>query len=159
SGTWANMTYFADADEAPEAPPSGFSGVLTRPQWKGVVEFARAADAELVTSMATSVGTRDGAGVWTPVQARRLFDYTKSVGGRLAAAEFMTEPNFASVGGAPAGYDAAAYARDFKVFHAFVREVAPDMLVLGPGSVGESASGGLASGSFRMLETRALLAA
>lgn len=46
--------------------------MLTRPQWKGVVEFARAANAKLVTSFAISTGVRDTAGVWTPDQARRL---------------------------------------------------------------------------------------
>src|SRR5207302_6408971 len=38
SGTWANTTYFADSDPPPKAPPKGFSGVLSRAQWKGVVE-------------------------------------------------------------------------------------------------------------------------
>ena len=84
------------------------------------------------------MGTRDDAGVWTPEQAKRLIDYTKSVGGHIAAAEFMNEPTFAAMGGAPAGYDAAAYGRDFKVFRAFVKEAVPDMLILGPGSVGET---------------------
>ena len=51
----------------------------------------------------------------------------------------MNEPNLAAMGGAPAGYDAAAYGRDFKRFHAFARAAAPDMLILGPGSVGETA--------------------
>lgn len=159
SGTWANMTYFPESVDAPEAPPSGFGGVLTRPRWKGVVEFARAVDADIVTSMATSPGTRDAAGLWAPLQARRWLDYTKSVGGRIAAAEFMNEPNLAAVGGAPAGYDAAAYGRDFRVFRTFVKEAAPDLLILGPGSVGETASGGLGSGSAWMLRTRDLLAA
>jgi hypothetical protein len=30
----------------------------------------------------------------------------------MIAAEFMNEPDIASVGGAPAGYDVAAFARD-----------------------------------------------
>jgi hypothetical protein len=97
--------------------------------------------------------------VWTPTQARRFFAYTKSLGGRIAAAEFMNEPNFASFGGTPPGYDAAAYGRDFKVFRSFAREAAPDMVILGPGSVGERASGGLGSGTIRTLKTRDLLAA
>ncbi|PYQ49007.1 MAG: hypothetical protein DMF78_19595, partial [Acidobacteria bacterium] len=156
SGTWANSTWFSDSDPAPSTPPKGFGGVLTRPQWKGVVDFARAVDARIVTSFATSVGTRDAAGVWTPDQARRVLDYTKSVGGRIAAAEFMNEPNLAAMGGAPAGYDSAAYGRDFKVFRAFAKQTAPDMLILGPGSVGE---GGLLSGSGVGLKTRDLLAA
>ena len=47
---------------------------------------------EIVTSMATSSGVRDAAGLWQSHQARRLFAYTKTVGGRIAAAEFMNEP-------------------------------------------------------------------
>jgi hypothetical protein len=160
SGTWANSTYFPERDEAPAKPPAGFMGVLTRQQWKGVVDFSKAADAKIVTSFATSVGTRDDAGVWTAEQAKRLVDYTKSVGGHIAAAEFMNEPTFAAMGGAPAGYDAAAYGRDFKVFRTFVKEAVPDMLILGPGSVGETTGDwGVAYGNVQMLKTRDLLAA
>jgi hypothetical protein len=158
SGTWANSTYFPESDAAPSAAPAGFGGVLTRAQWKGVVDFSRAVDAPIVTSVATSVGTRDAAGVWTPTQARRFFAYTKSLGGRIAAAEFMNEPNFAAMGGAPPGYDAAAYGRDFKVFRALAKEAAPEMVILGPGSVGERATGGLGA-HIRALKTRDLLAA
>src|SRR3954462_15512383 len=47
SGTWANTTYFHDSDSAaPATPPKGFGGVLTRPQWKGVVDFSKTADAK-----------------------------------------------------------------------------------------------------------------
>jgi glycosyl hydrolase family 79 len=159
SGTWANTTYFPESDKAPAAPPDGYRGVLTRPQWKGVVDFSRAVDAPIVTSFATGAGTRDAAGVWTPDQARRILEYTKSIGGRIAAAEFMNEPNFAGIGGAPAGYDAAAYGRDFKVFRTFVQRDAPGLVLLGPGSVGETAAGGLGSGSIRTIKTRDLLVA
>src|SRR5436305_11400057 len=56
SGTWANTTYFHDSDTpAPKTPPKGFGGVLSRPQWKGVVDFAHAVDAKLVTSFATGM--------------------------------------------------------------------------------------------------------
>ena len=117
-------------------------------------------DAGIVTSFATSVGTRDARGAWTTAQARRFLDYTTSVGGRIAAAEYMNEPTLAAMGGAPAGYDAAAYGRDFKVFRAFVKQAAPDMLVLGPGSVGETAGdGGVAYGIPGVLNTADLLAA
>jgi hypothetical protein len=58
--------------------------VLTRGQWKGLVEFARDADARLVTSFAISPGTRDSAGRWTPDQARKLIDYTRSLGTSIA---------------------------------------------------------------------------
>lgn len=160
SGTWANTTFFADADAAPKEAPPGFTGVLTRNQWRGVIEFAGAVDAMIVSSFAVGSGVRDAQGVWTSAQARRILDYTKSIGGRIAAAEFMNEPTLAAMGGAPRGYDAAAYGRDFKVFQAFVREAAPDMLILGPGSVGETVGPwGLAYGSLPVLKTHGLLAA
>src|ERR1700682_1941903 len=51
------------------APPAGFSGVLTRQQWRGVIDFSQAVRAPIVTSFAVSPGPRDAAGVWTPNQA------------------------------------------------------------------------------------------
>ena len=157
SGTWANTTYFSDSDQAPTAPPAGFTGVLTRPKWRGVVEFAKAVDAEIITSLANVIGTRDPAGAWTNEQAKRFIAYTGWVGGRIAAAEFMNEP---TMGGEPAGYDAAAYGRDFKIFHAFARQEAPGMLILGPDAVGETTGEwGAAYGNAPKLKTRDLLAA
>jgi len=84
SGTWANTVYLQDSDAlAATTPPRGFNGVLTRQEWKGVIDFARAAE------------TRDAACFWTPTQARQWFVYTKSIGGSIAAAEFMNEPTYA----------------------------------------------------------------
>jgi heparanase 1 len=137
SGTWANTTYFADSDTAPSTPPAGFKSILTHRQWQNVVDFSQSVDARIVTSFAVSPGTRDAAGVWTPDQANRLLTYTRSVGGRIAAAEFMNEPDLADMGGAPAGYGAAAYGRDFRLFRSFMKRMAPETLILGPGTVGE----------------------
>jgi heparanase len=137
SGTWANSAYFADSDTPPQKAPAGFSGVLTRKEWKGVVDFAHAVNAEIVTSFATSAGTRNPAGVWTPTQGNQILAYTKSVGGRIAAAEFMNEPTYASMGGAPKGYDAADYGRDIAVFGPWLKQNSPGTVFLGPGSVGE----------------------
>jgi len=160
SGTWANTTYVAENDETPATPPNGFSGVLSRERWKGVIDFARAASAEIVTSLATSPGVRDAAGLWQSDQARRLFAHTRSAGGRIAAAEFMNEPNLAAMSGAPDGYDAAAYGRDFKVFVAFIRASAPNTIVLGPGSIGETAaSPSSRQSSSDFISTRDLLVA
>jgi hypothetical protein len=139
SGTWANSTYFADQDNPPPGPPAGFNGVLTRQQWRGVVDFSQAVDARIVTSFAVSPGVRDAAGAWKPDQARALLAYTSSIGGRVAAAEFMNEPNLAEMGGVPAGYDATAYARDFGIFHALIKQRSDKTLILGPGTVGEPA--------------------
>jgi len=138
SGTWANTTWFQDSDEpTPATPPAGFKGILTRRQWKGVVDFSHAANAKIVTSFAIGSGTRDTTGAWTPDQAQQFVAYTKSIGGDIAAAEFMNEPNIAEIGGAPKGYDAAAYGRDVTAFRAFAKQALPGLIFLGPGSAGE----------------------
>jgi hypothetical protein len=157
SGTWANSTYFHDSDDpAPASPPPGFGGVLTRAQWRGVVEFSRAANARLVTSFAIGSGVRDDKEVWTPVELQKLLAYTSSIGGSVAAAELFNEPNLAAMGGAPKGYDAAAYGRDFRVFLPSVRKAAPALLVLGPGSVSE---GGMLASFPRGIRSEDMLAA
>lgn len=160
SGTWANTTFFAESEQAPDTPPAGFMGVLTRPQWRGVIDFAKAVDGAIVTSFATGAGTRDRSGAWTDTHARRWVEYTKSLGGSIAAAELMNEPNLAAMGGAPAGYDAAAYGRDFKAFRAFADAVVPDMVVLGPGSVMETTGDwGAPAGAMPAIASREMLLA
>lgn len=160
SGTWANTTFFADTDQPSTAPPPGFDGVLTRGQWRGVVDFAREVDADIMTSFAISPGTRNTDGVWTPDLAQRWLDYTRSIGGRIAHAEFMNEPNVAAMGGAPQGYDAAAYGRDFDAFRQFADQAAPDMTVVGPSSAGETPSDwSMTYGSPGTIPTEDLLAA
>jgi heparanase 1 len=138
SGTWANSTYFSDADDESSAPPAGFNGVLTRRRWRSVIDFARSVDARIVTSFGISAGTRDATGGWKQDQADRLIGFTKSIGGKIAAAEFMNEPDLAAIGGAPAGYDAAAYGRDFKLFDALLKRTSPETTILGPGTIGQS---------------------
>jgi len=138
SGTWANTTYFADSDNVPSTPPTGFKAILTRRQWREVIDFAHAVDARIVTSFAVGAGNRDAAGIWTPDQARRLLGFTRMAGGNIAAAEFMNEPNLAAISGLPAGYDPAAFGRDFRVFHAFVKQTVPEMMILGPGAINET---------------------
>ena len=141
SGTWRNSTYFQDDDQpAMQTPPKGFNGVLTRAQWKGVVDFSHAVGAEIMTSVATSAGTRDANGVWTPEQAKAIFDYSKLIGGSIAATEFMNEPTFAVIGGAPSGYNGEAFAKDVKVFRGFLKSESPTTIFLGPGSIGEGVS-------------------
>jgi hypothetical protein len=139
SGTWANATYFADLDSA-SRPPAGFDGVLSREQWRGVVDFSKAVGAQIVTSFAISPGTRDAAGIWSPDQAHRLLAYTHAIGGRIAAVEFMNEPNVAVNGRSAASNDVVSYARDFRAFAALLKESFPEILILAPGTAGEAAS-------------------
>ncbi len=158
SGTWANTTYFQDSDDpALAVPPKGFNGVLTRQQWKGVVDFSHAANVEIVTSFAISAGTRDASGAWTAEQAKHFLDYTQSVGGSIAAAEYFNEPNLAEIGGAPKGYTAADYARDVLAFRDFLNKAGSKTLLLGPGAVGEGTM--IVPGAMHMLTSADLLTA
>src|SRR5271156_3754992 len=126
SGTWANSTYFQDSDgPAPATPPAGFNSVLTRQQWRGGGDFFHAVDAKNVTSFSISPGVRDAAGVWTPVEAKKVLAYTASIGGAIAAAEMFNEPTVAVMGGAPKGGDTAAYGRDFRELHPLVSGTPP----------------------------------
>ncbi len=161
SGTWANSVYFHNSDTpAPTTAPSGFQGVLTRAEWRGGIDFAHAVNAQLVASFAISAGVRDAAGVWTPEQAHKLLAYTQSVGGDIAAAEFFNEPTMPEYGGAPAGYNAAAYARDFAVFRSFAQATAPDMRIAGPSAVGEAVLlPAMRPGALSVLKTADLLSA
>jgi hypothetical protein len=156
SGTWANSAFFSDSGSPPAEAPAGFQGVLSRAQWKGVVDFTQAVNAELVTSFAISAGVRDAAGVWTPLQARPLLQYTQSIGGKVSAAELFNEPSMPSAGGAPLGYDANSYAKDIAAFRLFAKAVVPAMAIVGPGSVGE---GGVMSSVMPLLSTRKMLEA
>jgi len=143
SGTWANATYFDDASNRAASPPKTFNGLLTREQWKGVVDFARTVDAKLVTSFATVAGARDASGAWTPTQADKLIAFTHTIGGTIAAAEFMNEPDLAA-GSMPPGYDAASFARDIAAFRSLLTRASPQTILLGPGIVsGEGADGAM----------------
>ncbi len=162
SGTWQNSTYFQNDDNpALTEVPKGFKGVLTRAEWKGVIDFAHSVDDELVTSFAISAGTRGADGVWTPAQATALVDYTKSIGGSITATEFMNEPTFPGPGGAPSGYNAAAFAKDAKVFEAFLRKESPQTIFLGPGGVGEGVSltGGSGPMKIKLIDTEDIVKA
>jgi hypothetical protein len=99
---------------------------------------------------------RDENGNWTSAQVGPLLAYTKSIGGEIHAAEMFNEPSHASHGGAPEGYDAAQYAKDFAAFKEFVSEAAPGMKIMGPGSTGE---GGIIPGNDSTMTTDKLLTA
>lgn len=137
SGTWANSTYLPAEGETLTAPPEGFNQVLTRDQWRGVVDFARTVDAAIVTSFPGSPGARNGDGSWNPAQAQRLVDLTREAGGSIHSAELFNEPTIPPYGAFPAGYSAADFARDFRIFQQWAHTAAPDMKLAGPGGTAE----------------------
>jgi hypothetical protein len=161
SGTWANATWLATDETPPAAPPAGFNTILTRGQWRGVAAFLTAVDGELITSFAGSAGVRDASGIWQPDQMQALLSYSTALGIKVAGAEFLNEPNLINLTGAPSGYSAADYGRDFGRFAAAFRTAAPGARILGPGGAGD---GGFVEGlakaaGLRLLPSAALLAA
>lgn len=133
SGSWANNIYFQDDDQPAMSSPPGYQGVLTRRQWAGVVAFAKEVDAKILTSFAVSPGAKLPDGSWNPDGARRLFAYTKALGGRISAVELMNEPNVAR----PL-YPAELFARDNDKLRELITAVSPGTKLVGPGSTGEA---------------------
>ncbi|WP_304238111.1 hypothetical protein [Jiulongibacter sediminis] len=138
SGTWANDVYFQNNDEpVMQNAPEGFNNILTRAQWKGVIDYVKAVDGKLVTSFPISDGMHNADGSYKTDQVKALIDYTKAIDGEIASAEMFNEPTLASHGSAPKGYNASWYARDFNTFSKFVKSYYPEMEISGPGAVGE----------------------
>lgn len=138
SGTWANSTYVPLKGERIDKVPKGFGQILQRQQWKNLIGFAKAVGAPIVTSFAASPGTRDAQGRWTSEQADRFMALTRQSGGRIHAAEFINEPSLVGPGQLPKDYDSSGFAQDFSRFATWAKRVAPDMLLLGPGNLGEA---------------------
>lgn len=161
SGTWANSTYLPAEGEAVSAPPAGFNQILTRDQWTGVVKFARAVDARIVTSFPASAGARNADGSWNPVQAQRLVDLTRKAGGEIHSAELFNEPTIPPHGAFPKGYKAEDFARDFRIFREWAGKAAPKMKLAGAGGTAEGSmmKHSAQSDAMGFLQSESLLAA
>ena len=139
SGTWANTTFLDTEGEHLTAPPPGYNQILTRAQWRGVVDFAKAVGAKIGVSYAVGEGAREPNGVWNTDQAQRLLDLTRAAGGDIAYTEYVNEPNGASLSSLPKNYSVSDYTRDFAIFRARAKKAAPGMPIVGPVGVGEGA--------------------
>lgn len=159
SGSWANTVYFHDTDSPPAKAPEGFVNTLSRSQWKGVIDFVKATNSRLVTSFAVSKGVRDPSGVWTPKEAQKIVNYTKSIGGKIAGAELFNEPTIPIAGGVDTNYNGRNFAKDVAVFKAWAKKEAPDMLLIGPGSTAEGIPGQSFAGMLKpFISTDSLMA-
>lgn len=98
SGTWANTTYVpAEGEELPDSPPSGYGGILTPGQWKGVVDFSEAVDAAIVTSFAIGPGVRAEDGTWTrPSRRAACSTSRRQTAGPLVRRSSSTSPTWPS---------------------------------------------------------------
>ena len=139
SGTWANSTYFHDSDDpAPTTPPAGLrrrahaGAVAGR---RRVLEGGEREARDLVRHQPRGARRPGGLDAGPGREARSPTPRRSAAASRRRSSS--TSRTSPPMGGAPKGYDAAAYGRDFAVFLPFVRKAAPGLLVLGPGSVGE----------------------
>ncbi len=137
SGTWANSTYLPAEGEVVTTPPPGFNQVLTRDQWHGVIRFAKAVNAKIVTSFPASPGARNPDGSWNPEQAQRLIDLTREAGGEIHSAELFNEPTIPTHGAFPKNYTPENFACDFRIFREWARKAAPGMKLAGAGGTAE----------------------
>ena len=71
---------------APAHPAAGYAGVLTRVPWKGVIDFAKAVDARIVTSFSVGEGSRDASGVADPFMRADAITH-------ISSARQRTEPD------------------------------------------------------------------
>ena len=117
SGTWAMKTYYDfDGEYADGTIPEGYWNVLTKEQWIGVLDFVRDCGLKLKVSMANCVGLHKLEEPWTPVEAEKLFRFSKEYGVPIMAAEFLNEPNMLEDTGLPKGYTPEHYRRDADLF-------------------------------------------
>ena len=132
SGSWATKTYYDFDGHTGGKAPEGFQSVLTKDQWVGVLEFAKAVDGKILVSVGNCEGNHPGGGPLDLSQAKLLFKFSSDYGVPISAAEFMNEPNILEMSGAPKGYTPVDYVRDHDLFNAWVRENYPDCLIVGP---------------------------
>jgi hypothetical protein len=66
--------------------------------------------------------------------AQEWLAYTRSIGGRIYAAELFNEPNAPEPPRLPRGFTAEEYARDYGAFRTFMTRTAPDIRLAGPGN-------------------------
>ena len=133
SGGWASSLYFDSDDTAGGKAPEGFASVLTREQWQGALDFAKAADADIMVSVANCEGThREGYTDWLPNEAKKLWDYTASQGMSIKYAEFMNEPNIRFGSTLPKEYGSKEFAADHDAFARWLKAEHPETELIGP---------------------------
>lgn len=134
-GSAADETYYDLSNTPVESPPAPYKEVLTRAEWDGAMDFARALGLDVIVTLNAGPGPRDAGGVWTDANARELLDHAAARGDPVAVLEWGNEPNlFALRAGVPS-YTAAEYARDFAEFRALCDAVLPAARVAAPGTI------------------------
>ena len=137
SGTWANKTYYDFDGHTNGQVPEGYQNLLTKEQWTNLLDFVKAVDGKLLVSFANCPGNHSHDEPWDPTQAKLLMDYSIEHGVPVSAIEFTNEPNMMAMSGLPQGYTPADHARDHDICVKFIRDNYPDVLIVGPCTVGD----------------------
>jgi len=142
SGTWATKTYYDF--EGTGVVPEGYQNRLTKEQWINLLNFVKAVDGKLLISVANCEGLHSASEPWNPSQAELIFKLSEEHGVPIDAVEFTNEPNMMEGTGFPKGYTPADFRRDQDLFHKWVRENYPNVLIVGPCTCDPEAMSGLA---------------
>ena len=132
SGTWATKTYYDFEDTG--VVPEGYQNRLTKQQWLNLLDFVKAVGGKLIISVANCEGLHHADEPWNPSQAEQIFKLSTEHGVPISAVEFTNEPNMMEGTGFPKRYTPADFRRDQDLFHKWVRENYPDIVVVGPSS-------------------------
>lgn len=130
SGTWVTKTYYDFEDTG--VVPEGYQNRLTKQQWLNLLDFVKAVDGKLLISVANCEGLHSASEPWNPSQAELLFKLSEEYGVPVDAVEFTNEPNMMEGTGFPKGYTPADFRRDQDLFHKWVRENYPNVIIVGP---------------------------
>ena len=93
SGTWATKTYYDFDGVTKGKAPDGYSNVLTKEQWAGVLDFVSDIGAKLLISVSNCAGDHPHGGPLDLMQAEKIFAFSHQYGVDIDAIEFMNEPN------------------------------------------------------------------
>ncbi len=134
-GSEADRVYYDMSGQAGGVPPRPYESVLTRAQWDGVADFARALDFSIVFTINAGPGPRDENRAWVDTNARELLTYTRDQGFPIAMWELGNEVNgFRVIHGFDFEIDGAQFAADTKKARALVDELAKGVLLSAPSS-------------------------
>ena len=137
SGTWATKTYYDFEDTG--IVPEGYQNRLTKQQWMNLLNFVKEIGGKLLVSFANCEGLHSANEPWNESQAELLFKLSTEHGVSIDAVEFTNEPNMMEGTGFPKGYTPADFRRDQDLFHKWVRENYPEVLIVGPCTVDAAA--------------------
>ena len=136
AGGWANRTYYDFDGHTGGVVPEGYLNILTKEQWTGVLDFVKAVHGKLLISCANCDGLHKAEEPWNPSQAEIIFSFSKEYGVPIDAVEFTNEPNAMDAAGMPKGYTPAFYRRDHDLFFSWLKAHYPDVLRVGPCTLG-----------------------